>query len=119
MKAPKTRNANTMTEAAYWGLLRSILRRGLRYWKPIMAARLSVRMKYSGDNKRQKWVYPCNACKKWFKGTEVQVDHIVPVGALTCLDDLPEFVRRLTAEEGYQLLCKECHKMKTAEERKK
>jgi 5-methylcytosine-specific restriction endonuclease McrA len=106
-----------MTEAAYWGMVRSVLRRGFRYWKPLQQARMNARRPYRGENKRQKWQYECNHCGGMFKGTEVQVDHIEPVGSLRCLEDLPSFVEKLTAEDGYQVLCKECHNVKTQQEK--
>ena len=116
-KKAKTRNANTMTEAAYWGMVRSVLRRGFRYWKPIQRAKASARIVYNGENKRRKWSYICAKCGGEFDAKGVQVDHIKPVGSLRCLDDLPQFVANLTQEYGYQVLCKECHKEKTNKER--
>jgi hypothetical protein len=39
---------------------------------------------------------------------------------LKCYDDLPSFVSTLFCEsDNLQVLCKQCHKAKTAEERKK
>ena len=102
----RTRNNGTMTEAAYFGKIRSVLRQGFRYWKPLRQCKADARREYTGDNKRQKWEYQCNDCKEWFTGKQVQVDHITPVGSLRSLDDLPAFVYRLTVEEGYQILCK-------------
>ncbi len=116
-KAPKTRNAHTLTEAAYYGMLRSVLRRGFRYWKPLKAAELAARSKYTGTNKLRKWSYQCNTCKKLFKRTEVNVDHTTPVGTLKALSDLPAFVERLTAESGYEVMCKGCHAVKTKMEK--
>jgi 5-methylcytosine-specific restriction endonuclease McrA len=116
-RVPKTRNANTMTEAAYWGMLRSVLRRGFRYWKPIAKARELAKVPYDGENKRQKWAYICASCGGLFKGSEVQVDHIVPCGSLKCPEDIAPFVEKLTAENGYQVLCKSCHTIKTNRER--
>ncbi len=116
---PRTRNAATMTEAGYWGAVRSHLRRGFRYWKPIMKAKMAARRPYKGTNKRQKWESQCAHCKEWFKEKDVQVDHRIPVGSLRCPEDLAGFLERLTAEEGYDVLCKPCHQVKTNEERKK
>ncbi len=116
---PKTRNLNTQTEAAFFGHLRSALRRTFRWWKPAQQAKINARQPYIGANKRQKWAYQCNQCKQWFKGSEVQIDHITPTGQLNRLEDLPGFVERLTVEDvnAYQLLCKPCHKNKSAKER--
>lgn len=114
MTTKKTRNAGTWTEAGYWGAVRSHLRRGFRFWKPLMNAKQEARRPYVGENKRQKWEYLCAACNEWYKEKEVQVDHIVPVGSLKCLEDLPGFLERLTVEEGgFQVLCKPCHQKKT------
>ena len=116
-KAPKTHNSNTLTEAAYFTAIRSVLRRGFRYWKPLKAAELAARSKYTGSNKLRKWSYQCNTCKQLFKRTEVNVDHTIPVGTLKALSDLPAFVERLTAESGYEVMCKGCHQVKTAMEK--
>ena len=116
-RVKKTRNCNTMTEAAYFGMLRSVLRRGFRYWKPIQRTKLAARIVYNGENKRRKWSYICAKCGGEFDAKGVQVDHIKPVGSLRSLEDLPQFVANLTQEDGYQVLCKPCHKDKTNEER--
>ena len=113
----KTRNNNTLTESAYWSMIRSILRRGTRYWRPIMQAKQDARRKYVGPNNRQKWEYLCSNCKEWFKDKDTAVDHIVPVGSLKCSNDLPGFIERLTPESGFQILCKDCHQKKTNKER--
>ena len=63
--------------------------------------------------------YKCNKCKKWFKSTEVQVDHIESAGTLTEYSHLPGFVKRLFCEaDNLQVLCKPCHANKTIEDRK-
>ncbi len=121
MAVKKTRNAGTMTEAAYFGMLRSGLRRTCRYWRPIVNARNAARRKYTGENKRQKWEFLCSACKGWYKQSEVEVNHKVPCGSLRSLDDLAGFVERLTAEsdDAYEVVCKPCHKAIGKKERKK
>lgn len=121
-KVPKTRNNATLTESAFWGFIRSTLRNASRWWKPIAACKLKSRRAYKGTNKTQKWEYKCNHCKKWFMDKEVQVDHIVDAGTLTCAEDIAGFVERLFCEEdGFQTLCKPCHQIKTnlARENKK
>ena len=118
-RVSKHRNAGTQSEAAYWGSVRSALRRAYRYWKPATQAKMASRRKYEGSNKRQKWEYLCAYCDKWFMDKEVQIDHIVPVGSLKSGDDLKGWLERLTPEEGFQVLCKPCHQDKTNEERGK
>jgi len=116
VRVPKISNAGTQSEAAYWGSIRSALRRAFRYWKPIVNCKNDARRPYTGEGKRQKWEYQCLECSEWFAGKEVQVDHIIPVGTLQCSADLRGFIERLTPEDGFQLLCIECHKVKTNEE---
>lgn len=117
-RVERTRNNGEWTESRYWQQVRSSLRSGFRYWKPIVQCKINSRRKNKGKDKRLKWEYKCNDCKKWFKDKEVQVDHIIPVGSLKSEDDLVEFLRRLTTETGFQVLCLECHKKKTLSERK-
>ena len=127
-RGEKTRNMGTWTEAFYWSTVRSLLRNGFKYYKPISECRRRARV---GKGK-----YKCENCGKivpayvWdtyksgkkkgqkYKRSFVQVDHIVPVGQLRCSLDLPEFLERLTCEDpnGYRLICLDCHKLKTADD---
>ena len=119
-RVPRTRNHETMTESAFWGMIRSALRRRTIMWKPVSAAKLLARRKYVGTNKRRKWEYQCAKCKNYFADKEVAVDHIVPAGTLKCSADLPLFVDNLFIEVGgLQVLCNTCHDKKTLKERKK
>jgi len=112
-KVLRTRNAGTMTEAAFWGFIRQLLRNGSRFWKPILQTKQKSKRKYIGTNKRQKFEYQCANCLKWFPDKQVQVDHIIPVGILRKGDDLKGFVERLFTEKGLNLLCISCHQEKT------
>jgi len=118
-KVIKTRNNGEWTESRYWQQVRSSLRKGFRYWKPIIQCKINSRRKYVGNNKRQKWEYKCNDCKGWFMEKHVQVDHIVPVGTLKRPEDIIIFLERLTTETGFQVLCRNCHQIKTNKERGK
>ena len=117
-KVPRTRNAGTMTESAFWSFIRSALRQKSRWWKPITQCKLSSRRPYKGPLKRQKFEYQCNKCKKWFPEKKINVDHIQPAGSLNCSADLPGFVERLFCEvDNLQVLCTHCHDIKTKNER--
>ncbi len=118
-RVAKNRNGGTKSEAAYWAMVRSALRRAFRYWRPATDCKMNARRPNQSDNKRMKWEYQCNHCDKWFPDKEVQIDHIVPVGTLKCGDDLKGFMERLTPETGFQILCHPCHQIKTNEERVK
>lgn len=117
---PKTRNAGTMTESAFWSMIRSALRQKSRWWKPIAECKKLSKRKYKGPNKRQKFEYQCNECKQWFAEKMINVDHITPAGSLNCANDLPGFVERLFCEvNNLQVLCTKCHDKKTQNEKSK
>lgn len=116
---PKTRNAGTMTESAFWSFIRSALRQKSRWWKPITECKLQAKRAYKGTNKRQKFEYKCASCNNWFPEKQINVDHIKPAGSLNCAQDLPGFVDRLFCEqENLQVLCEKCHDVKTKSEKK-
>ena len=115
-KTPLTRNGNTWTESEYFSKIRSFLRRGFRYWKPMQTALNLASRPSQSDNKRLKKEYQCNNCKNWFKRDDVEIDHVLECGSLNNYDDIVPFIQRLTKEEvdAYQILCKNvCHKDKT------
>ena len=117
-KVIKTRNAGTMSESAFWGFIRSALRKKSMYWKPIYDCKRNAKREYVGSNKRQKFEYQCNKCKNWFPDKETVIDHITPAGELNKANDLPGFVERLFVEEsGLQCLCQNCHNEKTKQEK--
>ena len=116
---PKSRNAGTMTESAFWSFIRSALRQKSRWWKPITECKLQAKRAYKGTNKRQKFEYKCASCNNWFPEKQINVDHIKPAGSLNCAQDLPGFVDRLFCEqENLQVLCEKCHDVKTKSEKK-
>jgi hypothetical protein len=113
-RVPRTRNAGTMTEAAFWSMIRSALRQKSRWWKPIAECKKLARRISKSKNKRQKWEYQCKKCKKWYKSDQVNVDHIEQAGSLRSYEDLPRFVETLFCEQdNLQVLCKSCHDEKT------
>lgn len=112
--APKTRNAESMSENAFWAMIKNCLRRQSRWWKPIKNTRDKVKRPYKGPNKRQRFEYQCNICKDYFPATQIQVDHIIPVGPLRCAEDLVGVVERLFCEEqNLQCICTTCHSQKS------
>lgn len=117
-QTPKTRNAGTMTESAFWSFIRSALRQKSRWWKPIAQAKAKAKRAYKGPLKRQKFEYQCAECLNWFPDKEINVDHRIPAGTLRCANDLPGFVERLFCEvDNLQVLCSECHNIKTQKEK--
>lgn len=83
-------------------------------------------------NKRVQWVAPCAACKQLFEQADTQCDHIEPIIPVTgwplapaspLYEVTPEdkdmnllIYRTFVAAKKLQILCKECHKAKSAEE---
>lgn len=90
------------------------------FWKPVSIVKQESRRAVKGGGK-QKWEYQCNICKGWFKGTEIQVDHIIEAGSLSCKEDVGDFIERLFCEkDGLQVICHKredgvtsCHHIKT------
>ena len=122
MKGIKVRNANTLTEAGYWSMLRSLLRKGFQFWKPARKAKNLARKKMMNPNGNGKviYMYQCAVCGYYYTDKASQIDHIDGLGTLLSLDDLAGFVERLSVEDmkAFQCVCKECHQMKTNEERR-
>ena len=73
-------------------------------------------------------LHRCQECGELFPAKDMQADHIEPVIPLDCSwsqgenflgYDWNQVVARLFCKlENYQALCKDCHKIKTSEERK-
>src|SRR5687767_5637018 len=77
-----TRNAKTMTEAEYFSMILSALRKTTRFWKPALVQLEKGKRKNQSDNKKLKYEYHCESCGLWFKRTEIQLDHIRPCGGI-------------------------------------
>ena len=120
-KVARTRNLGTMTEAMFWGKVRSELRRAFRWWKPALEALKRQRIASKGPRGR-KWLYRCEGCGKLFLRSAVQIDHRIPCGTLTDYAHVGEFLRRLCPEspDDFRILCRKvCHQQKTNAERTK
>ena len=106
----KTRNGGQWSEARYFGFIRSALRSAFQRWGPKHQCKLNAKVGYNQ--------YECAECHEVFGSKDTQVDHITPAGSLKTYSDLPGFVERMFCEvEGFQLLCKPCHQVKTNQER--
>lgn len=116
----KDRAGGTWTKSRYFTFIRSALRGAWSRYPVKHQFMKSKQLPYSGTDKRTRFEYKCAECNNNFKGKDVQVDHIKPAGSLKDYEDLPRFVENLFCEaDNLQIMCKPCHKKKTAEERKK
>ena len=110
--------AQKWTEKRWFGFLRSSLRRASLKYPPRYEAMNVGKRVYKGTDKRRKWDHQCSKCKKWLKGSEVQLDHVIPCGELTKTSHIKGFVMRLFCEsDGFQKMCKPCHLKKTEKEK--
>lgn len=78
--------------------------------------------KFNKDGSRAKKdavCYLCNVCKKYVSSTKISVDHIEPVISVDeGFIDWNEFVNRLyCGKENLQVICDDCHQVKTNKER--
>jgi 5-methylcytosine-specific restriction endonuclease McrA len=111
-----SRNGGRWTEGRYKGFITSALRSAMRRWPPKWDALREAFTCTKKNNKTKRLAkhYKCATCKKEYTSTNVQVDHIIPIGSCKSWD---EFIERLFCEkDNLQVLCKLCHKKKTKKE---
>jgi len=117
IKTPPFKHYSIWTTSRFWSFVRSALRQAFTRWPP--KYKVLENSKRIVKDKRHKYEYKCSKCKKYYKRTEIEVDHIEPAGSLKDYNDLPTFVERLfVGEEGLRLLCKPCHRKITNENKK-
>ena len=97
---------------------RSAIRRAWLRWPDRRSCLLEARRAHTGHNKVRKWDYQCAECKEWYLLKEVQVDHVIPAGSFTEPSHHERFIVNMFLGK-LQVLCTECHAVKTAEERRK
>lgn len=94
--------------------LRSSLRKISQRHPPLYEAKADAKRPYTGDNPRQRVCYECAKCKALVSNNDCAVDHIEDAGSLKGWEDLEGFAKRLfCGKEGLQLLCHDCHAIKT------
>lgn len=118
---PKTRCSNTWTEARFRSFVKGNLRRATQKWKPIQDCLKNARV--------ARGLYLCAGCHNEVSNTikdeagkrikNVHVDHILPIidpnVGWTSYDDM---INRMFCEiDNLQVLCHDCHKRKTDEEK--
>jgi 5-methylcytosine-specific restriction endonuclease McrA len=117
---PKTRAGGTWTEAKYKSFIRGNLRRTSMKWPPIANCLKQARV--------SRGEYLCAGCQNVVPATvkvdgkrvkNVHVDHIEPVidPAIGWVDWNSLIERMFVESDKLQLLCSECHTVKTNEEK--
>lgn len=122
-KSPSSSPVKTWTAGRYKSFITSALRSGFTRYPPKFEVLKNafVAKKVNKKTGRVAAHYKCCQCKKQFVAADVQVDHTDPVvDPAVGFVDWDTYIERLyCAADNLQLLCKPCHKKKTAEERKK
>lgn len=108
------------------GALRLIFRRSPHHKAALQKARVE-KPRFNRDGSRHKIdsvYYRCSTCLKDFKVTEVEVDHITPIGSAPGSKNAPAdltwdiFIGKIFCDlENLLCVCKPCHKQKTQEDR--
>ncbi len=118
-KKERLYNNGNWTLGRWNSFVTSILRSGSRRWPPKYETLNGAKTekKINAKTGRLAQHYRCNACQEEFTAKGVEVDHHPHIGPGL---DWNEFINRLFCEaDGLQVLCKPCHKIKSAKEKKK
>lgn len=112
-----TRNGGTWSEARFFQAVRSALRGVFQFWVPAKRVLEAARVPWPGPRGRL-WGFLCERCDRLHVRKSVEVDHVEPCGACRTLDEVLEFLEKLTREDpaAFQVLCKKCHREKTDQE---
>lgn len=113
VKKPKVEKPfadGTLSSSAFFGMIRSCLRRKSMYWPSIQKARKAAQIPYIGENKRLKYLYVCADCSEAFPSSQCQIHHLEECGSLSSFEDIGEFVRKLFCNSDKLIcICKSCH----------
>lgn len=71
------------------------------------------------EETRTKWKVKCECCEQYQKMADVEVDHIKGCNTFTKIEDFDSYFNSILMVDfsGLQILCKECHAIKTLSER--
>ena len=118
----KPYNGGEWTAARFHSFIKGALRSATMRWGPKFRAldKAFVGRKTNRKTGRIAKHFRCACCDKDFPSSEVVVDHInpvvCPIQGFVSWDVLVE--RMFCEVDGFQVLCKPCHKIKCAEETK-
>ena len=114
------------SQADFMSVVRSGIRQGL--WnkhRVKMELKKTTRRKIKNPRPNPRkgaefvWGCECNICHGEFRESDCEVDHLVGESSLKDLDDLVAFFKKivLVTPQDLQIVCKECHGIKTYSER--
>lgn len=117
-RGEKTRNSGLWTEAKFKSFIKNQLRSATRKWGPIQECKKLAR--------ERRGLYRCASCEELVKPTykagrvskaNIFVDHIEPIVPVTGWVSWDSCIERMFCElDNLQLVCKDCHDIKSAEE---
>jgi len=114
-------NGGKWTEARFNSFIKSILRSGSRRWEPKYTTLndACIGVKENLKTGRQAKHYLCKSCMGYFPAKDVQVDHIEPIiDPSKGFTNWGDVINSMYCEkEKLQVLCTDCHKAKTAQEK--
>lgn len=117
----KPYNSGQWTAARMRSFISSALRAATRRWGPKHEAlkKACVGKKLNAATGKEIYHYKCAGCGKLFKGADVAVDHINPVvDPDKGFQGWDIYITRMFCEvAGFQVLCNECHSIKTQNEK--
>ena len=116
-KANLKSNVEGWTDGRYRSFITSALRGAMRRYPPKWQALeiAFVGVKINKKTGRQAKHYQCASCGGEFTSTNVQVDHIIPIGSCDTWDEV--IANMFCTVENLQVLCITCHAAKTKKER--
>lgn len=113
-------NADKIVERQFLNQFKKNLRRMTGKFYSRVNYLASIEQKYNGTDKRIKKLYPCQICKILIVRRKGDLNHRVPCGTLDSKEGIVSYIiRMLVKEEGWEFLCKPCHKNVTNEQRKR
>jgi 5-methylcytosine-specific restriction endonuclease McrA len=114
-------NNNQWTQSRFNSFIKSALRAASSRWPPKYAAlnKAYTNTKTNTNTGRLAKHYKCAECSNEFVAKDVQVDHIEPViDPYLGFTSWDEVIKRMFCEVGgFQVLCKQCHSIKTNAEK--
>lgn len=112
------------TEAAFWGWVRGILRKGWSRHPVKLEYIKQHRKRIKNPNPKGKvpevWGCTCEMCGNDFVQSMIEIDHLNAASSLRCIEDLQGFAERLLVVtfEDIRALCKPCHSIVTLSQKK-